>query len=160
MLSIRLICVGKLKENYFYQAMSEYEKRLHYYCRFECLEIPEVGIREKPSESEILQAIDKEGQTVIKSIPDGAFFIPLCIEGKKFSSEGLANILKTCASSGKSKICFAVGGSFGLSESVKKRADVKLSMSDMTFPHHLARVMITEQIYRGFKINEGSAYHK
>ena len=96
----------------------------------------------------------------MKNIPAGAYTVAMCVEGRQMKSEGMAGLISGCAASGRSKLCFVVGGSFGLDEGVKRRADMRLSMSEMTFPHHLARVMLIEQIYRGFKINEGSRYHK
>lgn len=160
MLSVKLICIGKMREKYYTDAFAEYEKRLGAYCRFECQELSECRLPDAPSAGEITAALDKEAETVVKNIPQGSFVIPMCVEGKKLSSEGLAGIIRDRENSGKPKLCFIIGGSYGLSEKVKQCGDFRLSMSDMTFPHHLARVMLMEQIYRGFKINEGSAYHK
>ena len=160
MISIKLICVGKLREKYLIEAFREYEKRLRVFCRLETAEIPEVRLPDSPSETEITSALEKESVQIVKSLYPGAYIVVLCIEGKKMPSEGIAELIRARENSGKPKLCFVIGGSYGLSESVKQRADLQLSMSDMTFPHHLARVMLAEQIYRGFKINEGSAYHK
>ena len=160
MLSVKLICVGKLKEKFFKDAFDEYAKRLGAYCRFELTELNENRLPDAPSEKEISASLEKEGETIMKNIPHGSFVTAMCVEGRKMSSPELAGLIRECENSGKSKLCFIIGGSYGLSESVKKRADIKLSMSDMTFPHHLARIMLSEQIYRGFKINEGGTYHK
>ena len=113
-----------------------------------------------PSQKEIDAALSREAAEIMKNIPAGAYTVAMCVEGRQMKSEGMAGLISGCAASGRSKLCFAVGGSFGLDEGVKRRADMRLSMSEMTFPHHLARVMLIEQIYRGFKINEGSRYHK
>lgn len=160
MLAIKLICVGKMREKYYADAFAEYEKRLSAYCRFELSEINEERLSGSPSSNEIMRALSKEGETILKTVPGDAYIIALCVEGKQMPSEKLASVLREREGSGKPKICFIVGGSYGLSDQVKKAADCCLSMSEMTFPHHLARVMLAEQIYRGFKINEGSAYHK
>lgn len=160
MLCVKMLCVGKMREKYYADAFSEYEKRLKTYCRFELTEIQEERLSENPTENEILKALDKEAENVLKSVPKDAFTVALCVEGKQFPSEKMAAVIRERGNSGKPKLCFIIGGSYGLSNKVKKAADFRLSMSEMTFPHHLARVMLVEQIYRGFKINEGSAYHK
>jgi len=160
MLNIRLICVGRMREKYFIDAFAEYEKRLGAYCRFECVELTENKLSDNPSEKEITASLEKESAEILKNIPSDAFVVAMCIEGKQMPSEKLAVLVNDRALSGKPKMCFLIGGSFGLSPVVKKRADLKLSMSEMTFPHHMARVMLAEQIYRAFKINEGSRYHK
>lgn len=113
-----------------------------------------------PSPKEIGNALDKEAAEIIKNIPQDAYLAAMCVEGIQMASEELAELVTRQALSGRSKLCFVIGGSYGISPSVKKRADIRLSMSKMTFPHHLARVMLAEQIYRAFKINEGSRYHK
>ena len=120
----------------------------------------EQRLGERPSEKEITAALEREGQEILKAAPADAYFVALCVEGKQMPSEGMAELIAARENSGKPKLCFVIGGSFGLSPTVKSRADRKLSMSQMTFPHHLARVMLIEQVYRGFKINEGSQYHK
>ena len=160
MLTVKLICVGKLRESFYKDAFAEYAKRLGGYCRFECLELPEQRLGDAPSASEIAAALEREGAEILKAVPDGAALIALCVEGKTLTSEELARRLGDWALSGRSRLCFVIGGSFGLSPAVKARAELRLSMSAMTFPHHLARVMLAEQLYRGFKINEGSRYHK
>lgn len=160
MLSVKLICVGKMREKYYTDAFAEYSKRLQAYCRFELCEIAEQRLSDDPSEKEIKAALDREAQDILKAVPRDAFLTAMCVEGVQMPSEGMAELISRCELSGKPKLCFVIGGSFGLSEEVKRRSDRRLSMSRMTFPHHLARVMLAEQIYRGFKINEGSKYHK
>ncbi len=160
MLTVKLICVGRMREKYYIDAFAEYEKRLGAYCRFSCLELAEQRLGDNPSEQEIAAALEKEGAEILKAVPGDALTVALCVEGKSLPSEAVAKLIAERASSGKPKLCFIVGGSCGLSPAVKARADLRLSMSAMTFPHHLARVMLIEQIYRGFKINEGSRYHK
>ena len=160
MLAVRLICVGKMKEKFFVDAFSEYSKRLQPYCRLELVELNEQRLSDNPSEGEITSALKKEAGEILKIIPSDAYTVAMCVEGKQMPSEGMGKIISERESSGKPKLCFIIGGSFGLDASIKQRADRKLSMSEMTFPHHLARVMLAEQIYRGFKINEGSRYHK
>ena len=160
MLSVYIICVGKMKEKFFRDAFEEYVKRLRPYCKFQCIEIPETILPSNPSENDILGALKKEEKTILTSVPCGASIVSLCIEGNMISSEELADYFSKITISGKSKICFIIGGSYGLSQGVKDASDFKLSISRMTFPHHLARLLTIEQIYRAFKINEGSAYHK
>lgn len=160
MLSVKLICVGKMREKFYKEAFEEYAMRLGPYCRFECIELPEIRLPDNPSDKEIALALDKEGDTVIKNLNKDSIIVVLCVEGRKLSSEALAKYISDAGNSGNSKVSFVIGGSYGLSPKVKELAALRLSMSDMTFPHHLARVMLAEQIYRSFKINEGSAYHK
>ena len=160
MLNVKLICVGKMRERWFVDAFSEYRKRLAAYCRLELVEPEERRLSEKPSDGEIRQALEKEGEEILKAIPPDAFVVCLCVEGQQMPSEGMAELISRQDNSGKPRLCFVIGGSYGLADSVKARADRKLSMSKMTFPHHLARVMLIEQLYRGFKIREGSRYHK
>ena len=147
MLSITLVCVGKMRETYYISAFAEYAKRLGAYCRFDLVELPEQRLPERPSQKEIHAALEKEAQA-------------MCVEGKLLSSEALARQLAGYAAGGTSKVCFLVGGSFGLDEGLKREASLRLSMSPMTFPHHLARVMLAEQIYRACTINAGTQYHK
>ena len=160
MLNVKLICVGKLREKFYEDAFREYAKRLGAYCRFECLEIPEQRLSDRPAEREIAAALEREAAEILKAVPNDAFLCALCVEGKSVPSEGLADMIRERENSGKPRLCFVIGGSFGLADTVKRRAEFRLSMSAMTFPHHLARVMLCEQIYRAFKINEGSRYHK
>ena len=160
MLSVKLICVGRMRERFYIDAFAEYEKRLRTLCRFELAEITEKRLPDNPSQADIRAALDKEAAEILKAIPPDAYLTALCVEGRQMPSEGMAVLISERANSGKPKLCFIIGGSFGLADRVKQRADMKLSMSQMTFPHHLARVMLVEQLYRGFKINEGSKYHK
>ena len=160
MLNVKLICVGKMREKFYIDAFEEYRKRLQAYCRLELTEITEQRLSDRPAEKEITAALEREGQEILKTVPADAYLVALCVEGKQMPSEGMAELIAARENSGKPKLCFVIGGSFGLSPTVKARADRKLSMSQMTFPHHLARVMLVEQVYRGFKINEGSQYHK
>ena len=160
MLNVKLICVGKMREKFYIDAFEEYRKRLQTYCRLELVEITEQRLSDRPAEKEITAALEREGQEILKAVPADAYLVALCVEGKQMPSEGMAELIAARENSGKPKLCFVIGGSFGLSPTVKARADRKLSMSQMTFPHHLARVMLIEQVYRGFKINEGSQYHK
>lgn len=160
MLAVKLICVGKMKEKFFTDAFGEYSKRLQAYCKFELAELNEQRLSDTPSDAEIAAALQKEAIEIVKNTPADAYTVAMCVEGTQMPSEGMGKIIRERENSGKPKLCFIIGGSFGLDGSVKKRADLKLSMSEMTFPHHLARVMLAEQIYRGFKINEGSRYHK
>ena len=160
MLNVKLICVGKMREKFYIDAFEEYRKRLQTYCRLELVEITEQRLSDRPAEKEITAALEREGQEILKAVPADAYLVALCVEGKQMPSEGVAELIAAREKSGKPKLCFVIGGSFGLSPTVKSRADRKLSMSQMTFPHHLARVMLIEQVYRGFKINEGSQYHK
>jgi 23S rRNA (pseudouridine1915-N3)-methyltransferase len=160
MLSINIICVGRMREPHYISAFSEYAKRLTPYCKFELTELPEVRLPQDPSQAEIEAGLSGEAIDIEKHIPSGAYVVAMCIEGKQLSSNEFASLLQKCANTGKSKLCFVVGSSFGLSDIIKNRSDLRLSMSEMTFPHHLARVMLAEQVYRGIMINEGSKYHK
>ena len=160
MLNIKFICVGKLRERFYIDAFNEYARRLSAYCKFECVELNETKLGDKPSDKEIENALVRESADIEKAIPKDAYVIAMCVGAKQLKSEELAQKINSLALSGRGKICFIIGGSFGMAESVKQRADMRLGMSEMTFPHHLARVMLTEQIYRSFKIIEGSRYHK
>ena len=160
MLSIRLVCVGKLREQFFFDAFNEYSKRLSAYCKFECAELNETKLGSSPSDKEIAAALDKEAADIERALGKDAYVIAMCVEGIQLKSEDLAQRISSLAVAGRGRICFVIGGSFGISPRIKQRADMRLSMSEMTFPHHLARVMLAEQIYRAFKISEGSKYHK
>lgn len=160
MLHIKLLCVGKLKEKYFASAAAEYIKRLGGYARVEVEELPEVHLPAQPSEAEIAAALEREGESIRLRVPKDALVVAMCVEGRQLSSEQLSEFVQLCAVKGKNRLCFIIGGSMGLAESVKKEAALKLSMSGMTFPHHLARIMLLEQLYRAFKIAEGGKYHK
>ena len=160
MLAVKLICVGRMREKFYTEAFAEYRKRLGAYCKFECVEIAEQRLGDDPTPGEIAAALEKEAAEIEKAIPADACLVALCVEGREKSSEELAALVREREGSGRPRLCFVIGGSCGMSERVKARADLKLSMSRMTFPRHLARVMLAEQIYRAFKINEGSRYHK
>jgi len=160
MFSVTLLTVGKLKEKFYLEATKEYEKRLQGYCRFSLVELPEQRLPEDPSPAQIQQALRKEAEEIRKKIPKGAWFCVFTPEGKNISSEELADTIKNVKVSGRSSAVFLIGSSFGMDESLKKQADFKLSMGKMTFPHHLARVMVMEQLYRAEAIQAGSPYHK
>ena len=145
---IQLICIGKLKESFYIDACEEYAKRLGRYCALERLELPETG------------DVERDGEAVLKKLPPDTFVVALCVEGTSFSSEELAALLHDCANRGRSRMSFVIGGSDGLWDAVKQRAQVKISLSRMTFPHHLARVIVLEQLYRAFNILGGGKYHK
>lgn len=159
MIKVTLITLGKLKEKYLREASEEYKKRLSRYCDLSVLELNPVSLPENPSNSQIESALKKESEQILLKIPEKSFKIALCVEGKGLSSEAFAEKIKTLQAEGKG-ICLIIGSSYGLHNDVKQSADLKLSLSNMTFPHQLFRVMLLEQIYRGFKINEGSTYHK
>ena len=160
MLSVHLICVGKLKEKFYKDACAEYIKRLSPYCRLTVTELPEAKLPPKPSPGEIAAALEKEGEAIRQKIPPGARVAALCVEGRLRSSEEVAQLFPVPGLSREKHMVFLIGGSYGLAPSIKAEAQSRLSMSPMTFPHHLARVMLLEQIYRSFKIGEGSSYHK
>lgn len=160
MFEITLIAVGKLKEKFYLSAVNEYEKRLKGYCQFKILELPETRLPDSPSPAEINAGLEKEADLILSKLPKGCWFCVMTPEGKLLSSEALAGKLKDVKVSGKSSACFLIGSSFGIAARIKDRADFKLSMSPMTFPHHLARVMVLEQLYRAEAIQAGSKYHK
>ena len=160
MFEITLLTVGKLKEKFYLSAAAEYEKRLKAYCKFSIVELPETRLPEDPSPAEISAGLEKEADLILSKIPKSAFFCVLTPEGKSLSSEALAEKLSQVKVSGRSAACFLIGSSFGIAPRVKAAADLKLSMSAMTFPHHLARIMVLEQLYRAEAIQAGSKYHK
>ena len=160
MFEITLLAMGKLKEKFYISAAEEYKKRLGAYCKFQLLELPEVRLPENPSPAEIAAGLDKEAETIFAKIPKGAYLCIFTPEGKTLSSEAFAEKLASVKLSGKSSVCFLIGSSFGISPRVKAAADFQLSMGPMTFPHHLARVMVLEQLYRAEAIQAGSKYHK
>jgi 23S rRNA (pseudouridine1915-N3)-methyltransferase len=161
MLKINIICIGKIKEAYFTDAIAEYAKRLGAFCKFQIIELGEERIRSNtPNDAQIAEVLDNEGRRILQRIGAGDYVAALCIEGKLLSSEELSAALDKIALSGKSTVDFIIGGSYGLSDEVKKRADLRLSMSKMTFPHQMARVILSEQIYRAFEISTNGKYHK
>ena len=149
MQTINIICVGKLKEQYLKDAQKEYAKRLTAFCKLNIIEL-----------DESMKGAEEEGKAILNKIEKDAFVYAMCIEGKQMSSEKLAQEISRKATEGKSNLTFIIGGSLGLSDDVKNRADIRLSMSEMTFPHHLARIMLEEQIYRAYQINSNGKYHK
>ena len=160
MFDMTLITVGKLKEKFYISAAEEYEKRLRAYCNFRLLELPECRLPDNPSDTEIQVGLQKEAEMIFSKVPKGAWFCVLTPEGKALSSEAFATKLKEVKLAGKSSACFLIGSSFGIADSVKAKADFRLSMGPMTFPHHLARIMVLEQLYRAEAIQAGSKYHK
>ncbi len=159
-MNIILLCVGKLKENYLKDACKEYEKRLSAFCRITVEEIEAERLSDQPSEAEIASALEKEGQKLLKKTPVGAYVYTLCIEGEQNNSQEFAAGIEKSALSGFGTAVFIIGSSYGLSEQVKKASNRKLSMSKMTFPHQLARVMLMEQLYRAYTIMNNRRYHK
>ena len=159
MIKCKIIALGSLKEKYFKDAASEYEKRLSRFCDLEICEIEPVKLPENPSKGEIDAALKKEAEIIFKKTPANMTVFALCVEGKPLSSEEFAQKTGDLENNGRG-ITFVIGSSYGLHESIKNLSDFKLSLSKMTFPHQLFRIMLLEQIYRSFKINEGSTYHK
>lgn len=160
MREITVICVGKLKEPYLISACNEYCKRLSAYTKLEVVELNEERLPQNPSAAEIERAMSREAQAILQRIPKGAMTVAMCIEGKACDSVEFSRRIFSAGVEGTSKMCFIIGGSNGLAPEVKREAAWKLSMSPMTFPHHLARVMLLEQIYRAFQIGTGGSYHK
>jgi 23S rRNA (pseudouridine1915-N3)-methyltransferase len=160
MFDITLITMGKLKEKFYTSAAEEYTKRLGAYCRFKLLELPEQRLPEDPSPAEISVGLEKEAELILSKVPKGAWLCVFTPEGKELSSEQFAQKLKEVKLSGKSAACFLIGSSFGMAQRIKDKADFQLSMGKMTFPHHLARIMVLEQLYRAEAIQAGSKYHK
>lgn len=160
MISVTIIAVGKLKEKFYKNACEEYLKRLQSFCKIKVIEIDEANVPEKASQNEILSAINLEGKRILSKIPDRSHIISMCIEGKQLDSIELSEYITKQCLTGTSSIVFILGGSWGLSDDVKKASNYKLSMSKMTFPHQLARVMLCEQIYRAFQITNDGKYHK
>lgn len=160
MMNISLICIGNLKEKYWAQAVEEYSKRLSAFCRFSVIQLNEERISNNPSPGEIDRILNAEGKRILEKIPKNSYVISMCIEGKQISSNELSQKIEDISLSGKSSLCFIIGGSRGLSQQVKQRSDFKLSMSKMTFPHQMARVILCEQIYRAFEISSNGKYHK
>lgn len=157
---ITIVCVGKLKESFFREAVAEYSKRLSRYCKLEIVEVPDEKTPEGAGAAVTEQIREKEAGRILEKLREGVFVCTLEIGGKKFSSEEFAGWMGKLAVNGTSHIAFVIGGSLGLHGSVRERADLALSFSDMTFPHQLMRVILAEQIYRAFCINNGTPYHK
>ena len=157
---ITVICVGKIKEKYFTLGIEEYSKRLSRYCKLDIIELPDEKTPDNASAAEELQIKKKEGERILKNVKDGSYVIALAIEGTMLTSEGLSEKLEALGVNGDSHIVFIIGGSLGLDEEVMKRAAYKLSFSKMTFPHQMMRMILLEQIYRGYRIMKGEPYHK
>lgn len=160
MINLDIICVGKLKEQYLRDASAEYQKRMQTICKLTVTEIMPEKLSDNPSQKEIDRALEAEGKKIIEKIPKGSAAFAMCIEGKQRSSEELSRELDDLALSGVSNAVFIIGGSFGLSDEVKAKSKYRLSMSKMTFPHQLARIMLLEQLYRAAQISMGTRYHK
>lgn len=160
MISVNIICVGKLKEKYLRDASAEYIKRLTAFCKLNIIEIAPYALPDSPTQAQIDAGLEAEGKQILAKIQNGAYVYAMCIEGKQRSSEALSAEFDKLSVFGESNLTFVIGGSFGLSDAVKARADARLSMSQMTFPHQLARIMLLEQIYRAFQISTGGKYHK
>ncbi len=159
MIKVTVIALGKLKEKYLAEAQKEYSKRLSRYCDLNIIELEPVRLPENPSQAEIDNALDKECEMIMKKIPSNSKVFTLCVEGKEMGSPEFAKKIESLSNMGNN-IVFIIGSSYGLSEAIKKQSDTRLSVSSMTFPHQLFRVMLLEQTYRAFKIIEGSTYHK
>lgn len=157
---ITILCVGKIKEKFYRDAIAEYEKRLSRYCKFEIIEVADEKTPDHASETEELLIKDKEADRMEKYLKDGAYVIALAIDGKMLDSVELSAKLESLGTFGTSHIIFVIGGSLGLSDRILKRADYKLSFSKMTFPHQLMRVILSEQIYRSYRIMNHEPYHK
>lgn len=160
MININIICVGKLKEDYLRAACAEYQKRLGAFCRINIIELAPARLPESPNDSQIAAALADEADRILAKISNSDAVFAMCIEGKMLSSEALSAEIDKLAVDGFGSLCFVIGGSHGLDPRVKSRAKIRLSMSPMTFPHQLARVMLLEQIYRSFMISNGGKYHK
>lgn len=159
-MKITILCVGKVKEKFYREGIAEFTKRLSRYCKLEIIEVADEKTNEDASETEIRIIKEKEGERILKNIRDDAYVICLCIDGKQLSSEDLSEKIEKLGIQGNSHICFIIGGSLGLADEVVKRADFKLSFSQMTFPHQLMRVILLEQIYRAYRIINHEPYHK
>lgn len=159
-MKITVVCVGKIKEKYFTMGIEEYSKRLSRYCKLDIIQVPDEKTPDNASEAEELMIKKKEGERILKNVKDNAYVIALAIEGKMLTSEELADKIDKLGVGGDSHIVFVIGGSLGLDEEVLKRADYKLSFSKLTFPHQMMRMVLLEQVYRGYRIINGEPYHK
>ncbi len=160
MITIRVLAVGKLKEAWMRDGCAEYSKRLGFWSNVSIIEVDEFRLPENPSPAQIAECIEKEGARILDKIPKNSKMVAMCIEGRRFSSEQFAAWISKSAVEGSGDFTFVIGGSYGLSDQVKKRASLLLSMSLMTFPHQLARVLLLEQLYRACSINANAKYHK
>lgn len=159
-MNITIIALGKLKEKYMRDFSEEYQKRLSAYCRLNIIELSPKKLPDSPSQSEINNALEAEARQIKAKIPGGAYVFSMCIEGTQMPSAEFSQKMSKLAVDGKSNIVFILGSSFGLSEEIKELSDSKFSLSEMTFPHQMARVMLLEQLYRAFQISSGGKYHK
>lgn len=159
-MNINIIGVGKIKEKYLKLGIDEFKKRLSKYCKLDIIELDDEKAPEKLSEKEMIMVKDKEGKKILSKIKDTSYVIALAIDGKNLSSEELADKMSDLAVRGNSNITFVIGGSLGLSDEVLNRADYKLSFSKMTFPHQMMRLILLEQVYRAYRINNNEPYHK
>ena len=159
-MNINIVCVGKIKEKYLKLGIDEFKKRLSKYCKLDIIELDDEKAPENLSDKEINIIKDKEGKKILSKVRANSYVIALAIDGKNISSEELADTMKNLAVRGNSNITFIIGGSLGLSDEVLSRADYKLSFSKMTFPHQLMRLILLEQVYRAYRINNGEPYHK
>ena len=157
---INIVCVGKIKEKYLKLGIDEFKKRLSKYCKLEIIELEDEKAPENLSDKEMLIIKEKEGKKILSKIKDNSYVIALAIDGKNLSSEELAQTINKLGVRGVSNITFVIGGSLGISDEVLSRADYKLSFSKMTFPHQLMRLILLEQVYRAYRINNGEPYHK
>lgn len=160
MITIKIVALGKLKESYLREACAEYQKRLQAFCKLQITELTPYRLPDDPSAAQICEALDKEADEIEKHIPSNAFVYAMCIEGASLTSERFAAQLEHAAVIGGATVTFVIGSSYGLSDRIKQRAQTRLSLSAMTFPHQLSRVMLLEQIYRAFQIRSGGKYHK
>ena len=160
MKAFTVLCIGRLKEPFLREAVAEYQKRLSADCKLTILELPAEKLPDNPSQKQIDAALDAEGRRILEKLPEGAAVVTLCVEGKQYTSPEFSALLSQFALRGKSSVVFIIGGSFGLSDAVKQKSDLRLSVSKMTFPHQLFRVMLLEQLYRAVQIERGTKYHK
>lgn len=159
-LKVSIISVGKVKDKYLQLGIDEFRKRLSRFCKLDLIEVKDEPLTDNASEKELDLVREKEGRLIASKIPEGAFVIAMDIDGQQLSSEQLASKIRDITTYGQSHIILIIGGSVGLTTEIKKRADLKLSFSKMTFPHQLFKLMLLEQIYRAFKINANESYHK
>ena len=159
-MQVEIVCVGKLKEKYWKDACDEYKKRLSRFCSLTITELKDEAVADNASEAQIRQAMEKEAERILVRISERDYVVSLCVEGKGLSSEAFAETMENICRVGAGRLVFVIGGSCGLSETIKKRSNFRLSFSAMTFPHQLMRVVLLEQIYRTYKINAGESYHK
>lgn len=160
MITVTVVALGKLKECYMREFSAEYAKRLSAFCKLQIVELSPERLPENPAQSEIDRALAQEAKQILSKLPQNAYVFSLCIEGKQMTSEQFSQKISTLAVEGVSNIAFVLGSSFGLAEEIKKQSDFRFSMSEMTFPHQMARVMLLEQLYRAFQIANGGKYHK